>query len=158
MRYLASWASPDGLLVLSAEARLTFERFRQEGFRPEAGGILLGFRRGPHFEVVKATPPSARDERRRASFVREPDVHQELAIRAWRASRGIMDHIGEWHTHSESTPSPSLIDMGEWAKVARRRRPSAPMLGIIVGTRSLYVAKLDPDGRTTAYVQVDDRS
>lgn len=156
MRYVASWVSSDGLLVLSVETLSVFEAFRQGDDEPEAGGILLGFRRGIHFEVIQATPPSIHDMRTRASFVRKPFVHQEQAVAAWSASGGIVDHIGEWHTHCESRPTPSRVDTREWATLARRRCPPAPMVGIIVGTESLYVARMDQDGRAVSYVQVDN--
>ena len=48
-----------------------------------------------------------------------------------------MDYLGEWHTHPESHPQPSHLDMREWLNICGRRR--APMIFIIQGTISCWV-------------------
>ena len=155
LRYVATWVAADGDVVFAPETLAVFEMFTHRRHRREAGGILLGYRRGPHLEVIQATPPSIHDERRVASFVRAPRVHQGIATSAWSNSGGVIDHVGEWHTHSERYPTPSSLDKHEWAKLARRS-PSGPMLGVIVGTESLYVARLGRDGQITPCMPAGD--
>jgi integrative and conjugative element protein (TIGR02256 family) len=149
LRYVATWVAAEGDVIFAPETLVIFEMFTQHKHKREAGGILLGYRRGAHLDVVQATPPSIHDERRIVSFVRTPRVHQEIATSAWSNSGGRIDHVGEWHTHSERHPTPSFVDKCEWAKLAQQRSPSAPMLGVIVGTESLYVARIEHDGRIT---------
>ena len=156
LRYVATWVAAEGDVLFAPETLAVFEMFTQRTHEREAGGILLGYRRGAHLEVIQATPPSIHDERRVASFVRTPRVHQGIATSAWSNSGGVIDHVGEWHTHSERNPTPSLVDRWEWATLARRRSPSAPMLGVIVGTESLYVARLEHDGRITVCMPAGD--
>jgi integrative and conjugative element protein (TIGR02256 family) len=156
LRYVATWVGAEGDVVFAPETLIVFELFRQHTPQREAGGILLGYRRGVHLDVVQATPPSIHDERRIASFVRTPRVHQDIATCAWSRSGGLIDHIGEWHTHSERNPTPSFVDKREWATLARRRGPSAPILGVIVGTESLYVARIEHDGRLTVCTAADE--
>jgi integrative and conjugative element protein (TIGR02256 family) len=97
----------------------------------EAGGILLGYRRGPHLHVVDATMPAARDRRKRAAFWRLDPVHQLAATDGWARTQETMDYLGEWHTHPEARPSPSSVDLEEWRKVCSRT--SEMMAFLIVG-------------------------
>jgi integrative and conjugative element protein (TIGR02256 family) len=50
----------------------------------------------------------------------------------WRISDETMDYIGEWHTHPESNPQPSTLDLDEWRKICARRQD--PMVFLIQGT------------------------
>jgi integrative and conjugative element protein (TIGR02256 family) len=153
MQCSASWKSVDGLLVLSTSVCEVFRKYRQQAGGLEAGGILLGLRRGPHIEVIQATPPSEFDRRSRSSFFRHARVHEGLAHHAWWTSGGRTDYVGEWHTHAEPVPSPSSLDVTEWTRVAREARSDATMLGIIVGTEGLYVERYEPNGRRVVYYE-----
>ncbi|OXH94269.1 hypothetical protein CA830_02660 [Burkholderia multivorans] len=51
-------------------------------------------------------------------------------------------YIGEWHTHPETVPSPSLVDINQWSQLPSRNANNAAMLGVIVGITHLYVAVL----------------
>lgn len=146
MRYVNAWQSTCGIVLLSDEALVVLQRYRQTGAAPEAGGILVGLRRGNHFDVVAASGPQPGDVRRRGFFERNPGGHQEFAYEAWARSGGLADYLGEWHTHSEGSPSPSAIDLREWRKL---RSPRVPMVGVIAGTRSLYVALISATGNVT---------
>lgn len=86
--------------------------------KPEAGGILLGYRRDPHIHVVDATVPGSGDRALRTHFWRSADSHQRIARERWLSSGHILDYVGEWHTHPQTSPSPSTIDIGEWRKIS----------------------------------------
>lgn len=112
--------------------------YRQTGFLAmEAGGILLGYRRGPHIEVVEATSPMALDVRRRHSFERKDPGHQAFSDIHWEVSGGTMNYLGEWHTHPEVKPSPSHLDRSEWGKLMNRY--ADPLIFIIAGTVQWYI-------------------
>lgn len=103
----------------------------------EAGGILLGYRRGPHLEVLGVTMPHPNDVRGRHHFQRKDAAHQTIATAQWHESDGHIHYLGEWHTHPEPDPTPSSIDRREWKKLATIQ--SHPLLFIIVGTSQWYV-------------------
>jgi len=88
--------------------------------RTEAGGILVGSYRGPHIEVTECSAPLPRDQRSRTLFERRDPGHHELAMRRWRDSERTSTFVGEWHTHPESLPTPSGIDINTWRQVARK--------------------------------------
>ena len=99
--------------------------------KPEAGGILLGFRRGAHLHVTAATVPQPVDHSNRYWFKRSATSHQEIALTRSQDIGQTMDYLGDWHTHPEPRPIPSGHDVGEWRKICASR--PQPMVFAIVG-------------------------
>lgn len=126
-------STSSGFLLVEGHVRQALESFRQNLVTvPEAGGILLGYRRADHLHVVDLTVPSSDDRRGRTRFFRSANHHQDVALLAWRQSGGRLDYIGEWHTHPEFDPSPSGLDLSEWLKLLERQ-PSKAMVFVILG-------------------------
>lgn len=88
---------------------------------PEAGGVLLGrYVVGTKDVVVDfITPPTKYDTRRRCYFYKDRRVHQRIITQKWKRSNGSCNLIGEWHTHPEDFPNPSLYDMSEWRRLLK---------------------------------------
>jgi integrative and conjugative element protein (TIGR02256 family) len=143
--FVNEWTTPDRkrLAVFSPSAVEVFMKHRQRyPWQPEAGGILLGKRRGRHLEVLLATEPMRTDRRQAFFFEREAQGHAEAARGAWLAGGGLVDYIGEWHTHPQRVPVPSGVDRSEWRKLSGCRPEQSPLLVVIVGTISLHVELL----------------
>lgn len=122
-----------GWVLIEPEVLEIIGRFRQDAEdKPEAGGILLGFRRGPHLHIVEATEPTHHDRRWRTGFERSAEPHQQIALRYWRDSGGRTDYLGEWHTHPQATPSPSGIDVAAWRRI-HGRHPNRSFVFLIAG-------------------------
>ena len=102
----------------------------------EAGGILIGYRRGPHLHIVDSSAPLRGDRGTRLSFHRSARGHAAFALARWRVSGKTCDYLGEWHTHPEVEPSPSSIDLREWHMMVKRRRD--PMVFVILGTSGIW--------------------
>jgi integrative and conjugative element protein (TIGR02256 family) len=129
----------DGFILIAAAVVQQIRRHRQlTAFSTEAGGILLGLRRGRHLEVTMATTPKRADWRSRLGFHRLSRFHQKHATRAWLRFQRTVDYLGEWHTHPERFPTPSGIDRAEWGKLTRSR--TSDLLFVIVGTEGLWVS------------------
>jgi integrative and conjugative element protein (TIGR02256 family) len=125
--------NPGGLVLIEDDVLDALEEFRQlERTSPESGGILLGFRRGPHLHVVEITAPQPDDTQSRTAFHRKSKAHQKIALARWAASGSRLDYVGEWHSHPESNPMPSGVDWREWRAILALR--TAPMLFLILGT------------------------
>jgi integrative and conjugative element protein (TIGR02256 family) len=60
-----------------------------------------------------------------------------MALAEWSNSGETMDYIGEWHTHPESDPRPSALDLDEWRKICHRRNDT--MVFLIQGTLHQWV-------------------
>lgn len=127
---------PSGaMLLIEPHVLERLTAFKQlEISAPEAGGILMGYRRGPHTHVTEATVPTTRDVQRRFGFFRHATHHQRVALRRWKESGETLDYVGEWHTHPEDDPSPSSIDLTHWRDIAQAS--SRPMVFLIVGRSS----------------------
>lgn len=127
---------PSGaLLLIEPQVLQCLVTFRQLGTSaPEAGGILLGYRRGHHTHVADVTVPTKRDVQRRFGFFRHATDHQRTATRRWKQSGETMDYVGEWHTHPEDDPFPSGIDLQHWREIASAS--TRPMVFLIVGRQS----------------------
>ncbi|AJD53587.1 hypothetical protein TH3_17425 [Thalassospira xiamenensis M-5 = DSM 17429] len=105
----------------------------------EAGGLLLGLRKGPHFHLTHLTSPTKTDRRTRYSFERDKFYHSYVTSKLWNETEGQVRYLGEWHTHPENDPTPSCIDISEWIKLAKNRVDKEPMVAVIVGINSLIV-------------------
>lgn len=129
------------LVLVSEEVLALISSYRQSGPDDcEAGGILMGKRRGMHFEITFATAPQAKDARSRCRFTRHPDGHQEIAEGRFRATNGEENYLGEWHTHPENHPTPSDIDVRDWKRLSKIHR--VPLLVIIGGIKTYYLGLL----------------
>ena len=104
---------------------------------PEAGGLLLGHRKGDAIELTQLTFPTRWDRATSTRFERSALGHRIAALRAWKQSSGSVDWIGEWHTHPFGSPNPSFIDQTSWRKIARHAK--RPMAFIIGGKCSVFI-------------------
>lgn len=84
----------------------------------EAGGVLIGRRIHETLDTVVdcISRPVAADRRTRRSFHRSADAHQRAVDAAWRQSGGTTGYVGEWHTHPEARPQPSVVDLRDWSR------------------------------------------
>ncbi|MEZ0186066.1 MAG: Mov34/MPN/PAD-1 family protein [Candidatus Reddybacter sp.] len=122
-----------GFLLVGARVRDVLWQYRQDGQKQEAGGVLLGSYRGDHIDVIDATLPGLNDYRSRTGFVRRDQSHQNIAEKHWIQSGGAITYIGEWHTHPEALPIPSVIDVREW----KNKLPRRGMVLCIQGTEGM---------------------
>tara|TARA_R110000787_G_C13435604_1_gene445920 strand:- start:350 stop:850 length:501 start_codon:yes stop_codon:yes gene_type:complete len=122
----------------------------------EAGGVLLGFRRGPHLHGTIATVPASRDRATPTRFHRQDPRHQEIALEAWRRSNGYVDWIGEWHSHPGGSSIPSRVDLETWTQQVGR--VGTPMMFLIVSSRQMGVFLMRPREKLPAQLQELDRA
>ncbi|WP_434136935.1 Mov34/MPN/PAD-1 family protein (plasmid) [Pseudomonas luteola] len=149
MQFVAEWSANQGrnLIYIHPEVLDVFKRHIQvDPADLEGGGLLLGYVRGSHLEITEATIPTRFDRRFRTFFERMKDLHEHIAQKRWTDSNGLVRYIGEWHTHPQDHPSPSGLDLTEWRKLAVKRKDKRPVLGLIVGRKSLYVKSMESNG------------
>jgi len=137
--YAQSSDAPSRVLIPSTIVD-QLNQFQQTGLQDlEAGGLLLGLRRGPHIEIVRITTPLRDDIRTRTSFHRRDLGHFQLADRLWMDSQHTIGYVGEWHTHPEPLPRPSFVDTSEWRRVMRKEK--RPTIFLIIGTSDWLVGR-----------------
>jgi len=116
----------------------TLNKWRQGDGKTEAGGILIGYRRGDHLHVTQCTLPFPKDRRSRFRFFRQDVNHNKAAIEYWKRTNNKGYYLGEWHTHPQDFPEPSTIDVREWRKLTKSSLGS-DLVFLIVGRRDWYL-------------------
>ncbi len=131
-----------GQFQIAPEALVTMLGYVQdEPYKPEAGGVLLGRHIIGTEDIIvdQVTTPSPSDRRSRLRFFRVRRWHQQAIDRAWRESGGTCTYLGEWHTHPERTPFPSVVDRLNWGRKLLVDRYSGTLFFVIVGIETIRV-------------------
>jgi integrative and conjugative element protein (TIGR02256 family) len=118
-------------------------------FHKEAGGQLFAVISKGVWNLVEATGPRRSDHRSRYSYV--PDRAAEQIEIDEQFVRG-RHYVGDWHTHPQRRPRPSVSDISSISTVARQTQHELPgFLLMIVGTRKapgdIWVSLHDGAGR-----------
>ena len=111
----------------------------------EAGGVLLGRLLVSVEDVVvdEVTVPGAHERRSRFRFFRAQQPTQTAVNHAWARSGGAINYLGEWHTHPEDYPTPSLHDCTDWQRlVGTQRYEQNQLFFVIVGRRAIRAWEL----------------
>jgi integrative and conjugative element protein (TIGR02256 family) len=97
------------------KALLKYRQTRKDGTpslcKPESGGYLLGtdLDKSRVIVVEKFTKPRKDDERDNESFVIS-NAHMRAVSRYYKKSGGLINIIGDWHTHPDEKPISSSTD------------------------------------------------
>ncbi|MGL4234767.1 Mov34/MPN/PAD-1 family protein [Tabrizicola sp.] len=129
-------AAQEFVLIEDAVMRTIAPYARPPENQREAGGILIGSYRGPHVEIVDCTVPLPADRRLRFLFDRKDRGHQAAALAAWRGNDERVTAVGEWHTHPEPFPTPSMLDRMTWSR--QMKTASHPLIFLIVGYEGFW--------------------
>lgn len=108
----------------------------------EGGGVLLGrlILNSKNIVIDRVSIPMIADKRSRYSFIRNAKQHQRIIDRAWIKSSGTCNYLGEWHTHPESNPDPSNVDLKNWKnRLKEDTYFSRYLYFIILGTKRFHV-------------------
>ncbi|MGD0553103.1 MAG: Mov34/MPN/PAD-1 family protein [Sedimentisphaerales bacterium] len=120
----------------------------------EAGGILLGQVRGKQIFVLKASIPNKYDKSRKFNYMRDKDVAQVIVNHEFANSTNKTIYLGEWHTHPEIEPWPSICDLRMIDKQYFGNRLNEKFIVIIIkGTEKLFVGLYD--GKVLSHIIID---
>lgn len=123
----------------TGEVRSVFDTHVQhEG--PERGGVLLGkiYPEDKRIVIVGATEPGAGDCGTASTWFRDATRANRLIEEAWIESEGLVNYVGEWHTHAEDEPRPSRRDATTMRSLSRRRPlASDGLILLIIGRGSI---------------------
>lgn len=106
---------------------------------PERGGIILG-RLFPENSKIIVTDiiESKQGQSQRMGFKMNINEVQEIMHKIWEESGGKVTYLGDWHTHPENNPSPSLIDHATFRmNYFGSKIDQNLLLYIIVGTNNI---------------------
>lgn len=121
-------------ILINENVVSTLYDWRQTEGETEAGGILIGYRRPPHVEVIMCTTPQEKDQRKINRFIRNDPFHARQALKVWENTNEQAYYIGEWHTHSVDKPLLSFLDYVEWKKLIKSFN-SLGLIFMIIGRK-----------------------
>ncbi|WP_198028161.1 Mov34/MPN/PAD-1 family protein [Bradyrhizobium murdochi] len=98
----------------------------------ENGGILLGWRSGEYDIVVDLRGPGPCALHGRHSFIPDHAWQVSEINRAFEASCGDLDYLGDWHSHPDGIAEMSDLDSATLLRIARR--VNAPLMLIVAGS------------------------
>ena len=98
----------DQVLEIAPPVIQTFKHYQQTGEACEVGGLLFAKMLLPKIVIEEATHPHEKDKQFRFSFI--PFRNAQRRIIKGRFRRGL-HFVGEWHTHSQESPTPSGLDL-----------------------------------------------
>ena len=98
-------------LLAAAERRIAEIVARYPGV--ETGGVLAGFDDSSlgAIVIVGASGPGAWAQHAPYRFNRDPQHCQRWLDECVTASSGVLDFVGEWHSHPEPNPEASTVDI-----------------------------------------------
>ncbi len=129
------YLDPAGPVELPAATVEFLRRYVQLGSALETGGVLAGFLRKDDVWILShPMQPSPRNRAGRHWLKRHRSDAQKFVDKVYQETGGLVNYLGEWHTHPEPTPSPSLEDRKMLQDLLRTSRLEIRFLiGVIVG-------------------------
>ncbi|OOV87851.1 ThiF family adenylyltransferase [Oceanospirillum linum] len=129
--------------------------YRQEGSSDvESAGLLIGYGKDSTYTLYRITSPQKSDIQSRAYFKLDPAPHQKIVDEYFSSSDGLLGYIGTWHTHPQSIPSPSNLDLNDWL-VHESENQDRQLFFIIIGTDELKIFGII-DGESVEFALEDD--
>jgi integrative and conjugative element protein (TIGR02256 family) len=126
-------------VVIMSEVVRRLNLYRQFHYAStEAGGTLIGERRGEHIVITHISEPGSGDIRSRTRIERKGKHHQQKVDYLFQKSDGYLVYLGEWHTHPEDFPQPSCTDINSWQTGLKA---TEPMILLIVGRKQVWGGK-----------------
>jgi integrative and conjugative element protein (TIGR02256 family) len=117
------------------------EKFKQNKFQNESGGIILGSVYNNIIYIKKVSLPSNFDKSSRNTFDRDKKIAQIIVDFEYYNSKGEIIYLGEWHTHPEKNPLPSYVDTKMIKQQYKENKINEDFLILLIqGTESLYVS------------------
>lgn len=113
---------------------------QKEGLN-ESGGILLGkHNKKKHlYQITFFSKPNKKDNCGKYYFIRNKEAAQQVIDNKWKESLGIVNYLGEWHTHPCTNPYPSNTDLSLLKSIIEDKSNVWPnVIMIIIGQNKTY--------------------
>ena len=125
----------DAVLEKIADTQSTYD------FKKESGGILVGLF-DAKLDAIRITDmsfPFPTDQRSRFRFSRKSEGHQEFMDDLWEKSERTKSYFGEWHTHDQDNPVPSLTDRNTWKRISKQGNNFSQCFFLIIGRKNYKI-------------------
>lgn len=124
-----------GQVEVPAAIAAYLRRYCQQPGAAETGGALGGyFQKSGTLVISHVMPPSPRNKAGLFWLKRHRGDAQTFVNSVFADTAGAANYVGEWHTHPEPHPSPSIRDRKMMADLLKRSKLEiAFLVGFIVG-------------------------
>lgn len=112
-------------IYLDSSVKKTLKKYACLSMRTskEYGGILLGKVTDNNVVIIEvATKPSVFDTSGTLWFIRSKKNAQKLINHWWKKSNGLVNYLGEWHTHPFESNIPSYGDANLLIEASRKNK------------------------------------
>lgn len=119
----------------------TLCKYKQTGSRSETGGMLVGSTsiNEKIIEINDLTEQIEQDKATRYTFLRSNE-HNYILNQKWIESNFKKMYLGEWHTHPQIKPMPSMQDEKNWRYLLKNSVTETKFLiFIIIGIEYLEI-------------------
>ncbi len=109
----------------------------------EKAGVLVGSEFGDNaYRINKASYPCmCNDSSSRCGCIRDAKLANDFIQQEYELSNKTRFYLGEWHTHPEDFPAPSIVDFRSMKEIIKTGNlPANTLLLIIVGLKGVYYA------------------
>ena len=124
-------------------------KYKQTDHSTESGGIILGkvSKNLKCYYFTDMSIPCKEDKSSRLTFIRNRKNAQKVINSYHKNSQGIINYLGEWHTHPFSPASPSYEDIRSMKKTYKMSKLICDVLFmIILGSKGdLFVSFIDKE-------------
>lgn len=127
----------------------TLSKFIQDDDQKnESGGILIGYTLGNNvYSITNVSLPCSEDKASRFRFLRSKKKAQRIINQFFKESKGKKIYLGEWHTHPENYPTPSMIDKCSIKKQFKKNELNSDRIFmLIIGRKSFHLSSVDENG------------
>jgi len=147
-KYNIKFSNSTSKLYITGTVIEKFQRYEQKKDCNESGGILIGYTTKRCDYIRKITVPNKFDSQGLTFFIRSKKSAQKRINRYWKISEGSLIYLGEWHTHNEMNPKPSVVDIKMIKKVLNNTDMEIDFVYlIIVGVNNTFwVGKFTKNG------------
>ena len=99
-------------LIIEDDVLRKMYKYAPEDYKYENGGILLGkfLEKDSTYIITNVSTTNSKDRKGKYFFIRNKIQAQIIINKLWADSQGIINYLGEWHTHNEKSPKPSFVD------------------------------------------------
>jgi integrative and conjugative element protein (TIGR02256 family) len=107
---LVKYSDRKRLLIISNKAMSKITKLSCKITDVESGGILLGKIYHSYDVISDIIMPCKKDKKGLSYFIRSFNRANKVIKKEWKRSKGKINYLGEWHTHKDIEPTPSVID------------------------------------------------
>ena len=146
-------------VVVLPSALEVLDAHRQDGMLPERGGLLLGeiHDGGEALVITTVSTPGIEDRSARFSWNRDQQRANRIIREEWERSGGLVNYLGEWHTHPQDNPRASYVDMATMFRLVRRKTLVTPgLLMFIVGREGVLAQYWTRQGYATVQFEISN--